>query len=123
MIDISLEDLMKLDGVQFTKKSGGNLFALCPFHDEKTPSFSLNPEKNAHHCFGCNKSGGYKHWLADYKGMSEEEFKAWFREHESGKLPAPLKPSKSKTFRADLPPDRIATHKYLDRDGRLLPQA
>ena len=35
------------------KKSGSNWFGLCPFHGEKTPSFSLNTEKQIFHCFGC----------------------------------------------------------------------
>ncbi len=39
------------------KKSGRNYFALCPFHKEKTPSFSINPELQIFKCFGCGKSG------------------------------------------------------------------
>ena len=39
------------------KKSGKNYSGLCPFHDEKTPSFSVNPEKQFFHCFGCKESG------------------------------------------------------------------
>lgn len=39
------------------KKSGGNFFGVCPFHSEKTPSFSVNPTKQFFHCFGC-KAGG-----------------------------------------------------------------
>ena len=39
------------------KKSGRNYFALCPFHSEKTPSFSINEELQFYHCFGCGESG------------------------------------------------------------------
>ncbi len=39
------------------KKSGKNYIALCPFHSEKTPSFTVSPEKGFYHCFGCGKSG------------------------------------------------------------------
>lgn len=39
------------------KKSGGGYQGLCPFHDEKTPSFHVNPQKNFFHCFGCGESG------------------------------------------------------------------
>ena len=39
------------------KKRGRNYFGLCPFHNEKTPSFSVNPEKQIFKCFGCGTGG------------------------------------------------------------------
>ena len=39
------------------KKRGRNFFGLCPFHNEKTPSFSANPEKQIYKCFGCGSGG------------------------------------------------------------------
>ena len=39
------------------KKTGKNYSGLCPFHDEKTPSFSVSPDKQFFHCFGCQESG------------------------------------------------------------------
>ncbi|NNG40525.1 DNA primase [Flexivirga sp. ID2601S] len=39
------------------RRSGNNLVGLCPFHDEKTPSFSVNPTQGFYHCFGCGKGG------------------------------------------------------------------
>ena len=44
--------------VRLSKRSGANQFGLCPFHSEKTPSFSVNAEKQIYHCFGCGKGGG-----------------------------------------------------------------
>lgn len=41
--------------VQLTRK-GGNLFGLCPFHNEKTGSFSVSPDKQIFYCFGCKKA-------------------------------------------------------------------
>ena len=40
------------------KKSGANYFGLCPFHNEKTGSFSVSPDKQIFHCFGCGAGGG-----------------------------------------------------------------
>lgn len=48
--------------VHLTKK-GGNYFGLCPFHNEKTPSFSVNAEKQIFHCFGCGVGGGAVQFL------------------------------------------------------------
>jgi len=39
------------------KKKGANYVGLCPFHKEKTPSFTVNPKTNLYHCFGCNAGG------------------------------------------------------------------
>ena len=43
--------------VQLTRK-GANLFGLCPFHSEKTGSFSVSPDKQIYYCFGCKRGGG-----------------------------------------------------------------
>ncbi|HMA77477.1 MAG TPA: DNA primase [Candidatus Krumholzibacteriaceae bacterium] len=52
------------------KKSGMNFKALCPFHDEKTPSFVVSPDKQIYHCFGCGKGGNVFSFLMDYEGVS-----------------------------------------------------
>lgn len=39
------------------KRAGGTFKALCPFHNEKTPSFNVNPQRQTFHCFGCHKGG------------------------------------------------------------------
>ena len=44
--------------VSLGKRSGANYFGLCPFHNEKTPSFSVSPDKQIYYCFGCGKGGG-----------------------------------------------------------------
>ncbi len=55
--------------VTFTKKSGSNHWACCPFHDEKTPSFSVNTQKGFYHCFGCGVSGDAIRFLMDYDNL------------------------------------------------------
>ena len=46
------------------KRSGRNYFGLCPFHKEKSPSFSVSPDKQIFHCFGCGKGGNVFHFIS-----------------------------------------------------------
>ena len=55
------------------KPSGKNFKALCPFHSEKTPSFSIMPERNIFHCFGCHKSGDIFTLVQEMEGLSFPE--------------------------------------------------
>ena len=52
------------------KRSGSNLFGLCPFHGEKTASFSVNPDKGIYYCFGCHKGGGVINFQMEIEGLS-----------------------------------------------------
>lgn len=52
------------------KKAGKNFKALCPFHQEKTPSFMVSPELQIYKCFGCGESGDVFAFLEKYEGMS-----------------------------------------------------
>ena len=52
------------------KRSGSNLFGLCPFHGEKTASFSVNPAKGIYYCFGCHKGGGPVNFVMEIEGLS-----------------------------------------------------
>ena len=49
------------------KKSGRNYMACCPFHEEKTPSFSVSQEKQFYHCFGCGAGGNAIGFLMAYE--------------------------------------------------------
>lgn len=51
------------------KKSGSNFVARCPFHSEKTPSFSVNRKKQFFHCFGCRKSGNAIGFLMEFSQL------------------------------------------------------
>jgi DNA primase len=51
------------------KKGGANFVGLCPFHNEKSPSFSVSPTKQFFHCFGCGKTGNAVGFLMEHTGM------------------------------------------------------
>ena len=52
------------------KRSGSNMFGLCPFHGEKTASFSVAPDKGIYYCFGCHKGGGVVNFMMEVEGLS-----------------------------------------------------
>ena len=52
------------------KRSGSNLFGLCPFHGEKTASFSVAPDKGIYYCFGCHKGGNAVNFMMEIEGLS-----------------------------------------------------
>ena len=52
------------------KRSGRNFFGLCPFHKEKSPSFSVSPDKQIFHCFGCGKGGNVFHFISQIENVN-----------------------------------------------------
>ena len=52
------------------QKAGREFKACCPFHNEKTPSFTINDEKGFYHCFGCGAHGDAIRWMTDQRGLS-----------------------------------------------------
>ena len=55
------------------KRAGQNYSGLCPFHSEKTPSFTVSPSKQIFHCFGCNTGGNVFTFLMKHDGLSFPE--------------------------------------------------
>ena len=55
------------------KKAGRNYMGLCPFHGEKTPSFTVSEEKGIYHCFGCHAGGSVFHFLMQYDQLTFPE--------------------------------------------------
>ena len=55
------------------KRSGSNLFGLCPFHSEKSPSFSVSPSKQIYYCFGCGAGGNVVSFVMQYENCSFQE--------------------------------------------------
>lgn len=68
-------DLVSLIGakVELKKKSGGNYWGCCPFHEEKTPSFSVSDSKQFYHCFGCKAGGDAIRFLMDFDNLTFTE--------------------------------------------------
>ena len=71
---IARSDIVDVVGsyVQLTRK-GANLFGLCPFHSEKTGSFSVSPDKQIYHCFGCKKGGGVINFIMEEENLTFPE--------------------------------------------------
>src|SRR5438270_3065 len=55
------------------RKGGANYSGLCPFHNEKSPSFSVSPSKQFYHCFGCGAHGNAIGFLMEYQGLAYPE--------------------------------------------------
>lgn len=67
-------DIVRVVGDYVTlKKKGANWMACCPFHQEKTPSFSVNPSKDIFYCFGCGKGGSVFNFVMELEGVSFPE--------------------------------------------------
>jgi len=67
-------DLAELIGSRITlKKAGANYKACCPFHDEKTPSFNVRPDKGFYHCFGCGAHGDAISFIREFEGLGFTE--------------------------------------------------
>lgn len=63
-------DIVEVIGSYFPlKKAGANFKALCPFHNEKTPSFHINPQRQSFKCFGCGAGGSVFRFLMDYENL------------------------------------------------------
>src|SRR5205085_7195365 len=59
------------------KKRGSNYLGLCPFHNEKTPSFTVSPAKELYKCFGCGKSGNTISFIMEHEKYSYVDALKW----------------------------------------------
>jgi len=117
MNDIVEEIKKRVDIVEFIsqyvqlKKRGSNYFGLCPFHTEKTPSFSVNPQGNFFHCFGCGESGDVITFLMKIENL---EFKDAVLEL-ARRYDIPIKFSEKKEKNPLIEIHRVATEYFTDK--------
>lgn len=69
------------------KRSGRNFFGLCPFHKEKSPSFSVSPDKQIFHCFGCGVGGNVIHFVSKIENLDFRETLEFLAEKSGIELP------------------------------------
>ena len=62
-----------ISGYVSLKKKGSSYFGLCPFHNEKSPSFSVSRDKQMYYCFGCGAGGNIFTFLMEYENMTFPE--------------------------------------------------
>ncbi len=69
------------------KRRGRNLVGLCPFHNEKTPSFNLYPDNNSYYCFGCSNGGGVIQFVMNIERLDFPEAVRWLAQRAGMALP------------------------------------
>ncbi len=78
------------------KKKGASYFGLCPFHSEKSPSFSVSPDKQIYYCFGCGAGGNVISFVMEYENYSFQEALKYLADRAGIKLPEDSDPKVSK---------------------------
>ena len=73
--------------VALGKRSGANYFGLCPFHNERTPSFAVNPSGQFYHCFGCGKGGGVINFIMEIENLSYPDAVAFLAKRAGMQMP------------------------------------
>ncbi|WP_334109152.1 DNA primase [Methylobacillus sp.] len=94
------------------KKSGANYSACCPFHNEKSPSFTVSPTKQFYHCFGCGAHGSALGFIMEYQGISFVE-----AVHELAKSVGMIVPQETRT------PQEVARAKAVPGLQEVMQQA
>ncbi len=92
-------DIAEVIGQYVTlKKRGRNLLGLCPFHDEKTPSFTVHPDRQFYHCFGCGKGGDVFTFLMEQENWSFPEALRYLAERANIPLPRRRSPAEQDRY-------------------------
>ena len=110
-------DIVEVIGqyVRLTKRSGANLFGLCPFHSEKTPSFSVSPDKQIYHCFGCGKGGGVINFIMEIENLDFRDAVAFLARRANMPMPEETEGEDSSRRGRLLELNRDAARFFYDR--------
>ena len=110
-------DIVEVVGqyVRLTKRSGANLFGLCPFHSEKTPSFSVSPDKQIYHCFGCGKGGGVINFIMEIENLDFRDAVAFLARRANMPMPEETEGEDSSRRGRLLELNRDAAQFFYDR--------
>lgn len=90
-----------ISGYVSLKKKGSSYFGLCPFHSEKSPSFSVSSQKQMYYCFGCGAGGNVFTFLMEYENFTFQEAVKYLAERAGVELPEDTGYSKQAKDRAD----------------------
>ncbi|MBQ7562459.1 MAG: DNA primase [Lachnospiraceae bacterium] len=96
------------------KKKGGNYFGLCPFHSEKSASFSVSPSKNMYYCFGCQRGGNVISFIMEYENVTFPEALSILAERAGIALPR-MERTEEEKKKADLKEQILAVNKEAGR--------
>ena len=113
---LSRVDIVEVIGRHVELKRGGaNFMGLCPFHGEKSPSFSVTPTKQFYHCFGCGASGDAIRFLTEHLGLSFVEAVRDLAQGAGLTVPEEDVSPEERQRRASLRDRRLSMNEVLDR--------
>jgi DNA primase len=116
---LSRVDIVEVIGRHVELKRGGaNLMGLCPFHAEKSPSFSVSPGKQFFHCFGCGASGDAIRFLTEHLGLSFVEAVRDLAQQTGMKVPEEQVSAEEQVAREKLRERRVTLGELLTRAGQ-----
>jgi len=99
------------------KKGGANFMGLCPFHAEKSPSFTVSPTKQFYHCFGCGKHGDSINFLMEHTGMSFIEAVKELAQHYGLQVPEDEASPQDRARAAEQRQKQATLNDVLDKAG------
>ena len=98
------------------RKRGVNMLGLCPFHNEKTPSFTVSPAKGIYKCFGCGRGGNSVNFIMEHENLSYPEALKWLAKKYNIEVRETEESQKYKQLQARSPPTQAAFRLIIPGD-------